>query len=248
MTRPEELPPDRVEEPIAMTTTTRSAASGADRRSFADKAYVELKRRILGNEMPSGHQMTEVELADLLEMSRTPTREAMIRLAKEGLVEIRPRHGMRVLPVSVADMEEIYAVLTALESEAAGLAAARGLSDDELGAMRAAVQRMDQALRKGDLRAWADADGQFHQLLVEASGNRRFVALVQQQLDQSHRVRVMTIGLRPRPTKSNEDHKAVIEAIARRQPALARRVHRRHREQAGRLLVSILRQHGITQL
>lgn len=231
-----------------MTTTTRSIASGSDRRSFADRAYGELKRRILANEMPSGHQMTEVELAELLEMSRTPTREAMIRLAKEGLVEIRPRHGMRVLPVSVADMEEIYAVLTALESEAAGLAAARGLSDDEQAAMNDAVRRMDQALKKGDLRAWAEADSLFHRLLVEASGNRRLVALVQQQLDQSHRVRVMTVGLRPRPTRSNEDHKAVVEAIARRQPGAARRIHRRHREQAGRLLVSILREHGLTQL
>ena len=67
---------------------------------FAEQAYNELKRKILENILPAGSQFLEQEIAEQLSMSRTPTREAMVRLANEGLVEVRPRHGMRVLPIS----------------------------------------------------------------------------------------------------------------------------------------------------
>ena len=61
--------------------------------------------------MPAGFQATEQQVAAILDMSRTPTREALLRLKSEGLVEIRPGHGMRVLPISAADMRKIYQVL-----------------------------------------------------------------------------------------------------------------------------------------
>jgi DNA-binding GntR family transcriptional regulator len=113
--------------PIAKKPAAAAARAGRRhaREPFADRAYRELRARILDNSMPSGEQYTEEELAALLQMSRTPTREAMLRLASEGLVEVRPRHGMRIKPVSPVDMREIYEVLTALESTAAALAAAR---------------------------------------------------------------------------------------------------------------------------
>ena len=91
----------------------------------ATEAYAALRRRILDNVYPPGHQVLESELADELGISRTPMRETMMRLAAEGLVEVVPRHGMRVLPVSPGDMAEIYVVLTALESTAAELLASR---------------------------------------------------------------------------------------------------------------------------
>jgi DNA-binding GntR family transcriptional regulator len=67
---------------------------------FAERAYRELHRRIPDNDLAAGTVLLEQELASLLSMSRTPVREAMVRLAEEGMVEIRPRHGMRILPVS----------------------------------------------------------------------------------------------------------------------------------------------------
>ena len=124
------------------------------KESFSEKAYRELKSRILLNKMPVGRPFLEQELAELLNMSRTPTREAMIRLENEGLVEIRPRHGMFVKHISVDDMRDIYDVLTALESSAAALAAARAPSDRELAPIRKAVGTMEQALEEDDLTAW----------------------------------------------------------------------------------------------
>jgi DNA-binding GntR family transcriptional regulator len=77
-----------------------SFAPSDERIPLAEQAYRELKRRILDNELAPGAVLLEQELASLLGMSRTPVREAMVRLEKEGAVEIRPRHGMRVLPIS----------------------------------------------------------------------------------------------------------------------------------------------------
>src|SRR4051812_8794246 len=79
-----------------------------------DLVYQRLKQRILDNEYAPGTQVLEQDLASGLGLSRTPVREALIRLQQEGLVEVVPRHGMRVLPLSPRDMREIYTVLTSL--------------------------------------------------------------------------------------------------------------------------------------
>jgi DNA-binding GntR family transcriptional regulator len=218
------------------------------RNSLTERAYTEIRRRILENELSAGTQVLEQELAEMLEMSRTPVREAMVRLADEGMVEVRPRHGMRVLPISADDMREIYDVLTALESMAAERVAARGVSPEELRALKQAVADMDAALAVDDLRTWAAADERFHLLLVEYCDNERLRALVSGYWDQSHRVRLVTLGLRPKPVDSNKDHAAVVDAIARGDAVAARRLHRQHRVRSGETLVNLLKTHGLTQL
>lgn len=226
----------------------RTAGRGGQRLSQSERAYQDLKRRILDNEMPAGFQALEQELAELLGMSRTPVREALIRLADEGMVEIRPRHGMRVLPISVADMREIYEILTGLESTAAEIVASRGLSEQDLAALREAVGDMDSALARDDLIGWASADERFHNLLVEYSGNERLRTWVNTCRDQAHRARMATLRLRPKPVASNEDHAAVVAAIEQRDGEAARRIHHQHRVRAGAMLVDLLELHGITQL
>lgn len=214
----------------------------------ADRAYAEIKRRILDNEMPAGVQFLEQELAELLNMSRTPVREAMVRLAEEGMVEIRPRHGMRILPVSAADMREIYQILIALEATAAELVAERGVTPNQLDQLKAAVADMDRAMTEDNLRDWAAADERFHLLLVEYCGNARLRSLVGTFWDQSHRARMATLRLRPKPVDSNKDHAAVVDAITRGDPEAARKIHRKHRIRAGHTLVAILEDNGLTQL
>ena len=214
----------------------------------ADRAYLELRRRILDNEMPAGYQAFEQEIADLLHLSRTPAREALNRLASDGLVEVRPRRGMRVLPISIGDMREIYQVLTALESMAAELLARRGVSDHEAAQLQKAVASMERALAAGDLRAWANADEDFHLMLVRFCGNRRLAEQVSTYWAQSHRVRLLTLKLRPKPTSSNRDHRAVVKAILSGDPEEAGARHRQHRVRTGDLLISILDQYNLTAL
>jgi DNA-binding GntR family transcriptional regulator len=231
-----------------MTVMAKKLKSKAPKVPIAEQAYAELKRRILENELPTGHQIMEGELAEMLDISRTPAREAMMRLEAEGFVEVRPRHGMKVKPISVSDMKEIYALLTGLESTAAWQAASRDHSEEELETLRNCVKQMDAALEAQDLKGWANADEAFHRQLVAMSGNNRLIELVGRFIDQSHRVRMLTLRLRPMPAQSNKDHSNVVAAIEAKNADEARRIHRIHREEAGRLLVELLESHGLTQL
>jgi DNA-binding GntR family transcriptional regulator len=215
---------------------------------MAERAYRAIKHRILENQFPAGTIMLEQELAALLEMSRTPVREAMVRLAREGMIDIRPRHGMRVLPVSADDMREIYEILTALESEAAGQIARDGTTASRIEALREAVAQMDEALEADDLDAWARADDRFHRSILESCQNNRLKAIIEQFWDQSHRARMLTLRLRPKPSGSNSDHRILVDAIERRDPQTAQRIHHEHRAKNGRMLVEILERHGLSQL
>jgi DNA-binding GntR family transcriptional regulator len=219
----------------------------ASRISNAEKAYRALKELILTNQLPAGSQLLEQEAALRLGMSRTPVREAMVRLEQDGVAEIRPRHGMRVLPVSADDMREIYEVLTSLESTAAELVARRGINDAELAELQQAVSDMDTALIADDLEAWAASDERFHSLLVALTRNQRLQQIVTQLGEQAHRARMLTLRLRPKPVGSNHDHAMLVQAIAARDPERARSIHHDHRSKAGVMLVELLEKLGFKQ-
>ena len=209
------------------------------RSSRVSDAYNAIRSRILDNIYPPGHQVLESALALELGLSRTPVREALIRLANEGLVEIIPRHGMRVLPVSPADMRDIYVVLTALESAAAEILALRRPGETELRPLVDATRDMARALKSSDLDAWAAADERFHQRLVELAGNRTLIDAVARVGDRVHRARMFTLRLRPKPVNSTREHMAMLERIRAGDAKGAVEVNRAHRERATRELLAI---------
>lgn len=215
---------------------------------YSEVAYRQLRGRILDNEMSAGYQATEQEVASILGMSRTPTREAMLRLENEGLIELRSRHGMRVLPVSADDMREIYEILTGLEASAAASVAENGLTGQELAELEKAVADMEAALENDDLDSWMEADARFHHLLVAYSGNKRMKSVVDTFLMQAARVRKLTVKLRPKPTKSNIAHAAVVDAIKRGDRDMAWQVHMQHRKESGEMLVGLLEDLGLPNL
>jgi DNA-binding GntR family transcriptional regulator len=225
--------------------TARPRPSRRAGGSLVARAHAEIRRRILDNEYEAGFRATEPEIAKALGMSRTPVREALIRLEKEGLVEVVPRRGMRVVPLSPADMREIYELLTALETEAAGLAARRRPSREDLAPLAAAVADMGRALRRGRLAEWAKADERFHRALLDLGGNRRLAALASTVWDQVHRARLVTLPQRPRPWQSNREHRQLLAALRRGHEARARALHHRHRVDAAGILTRILEEHAL---
>jgi DNA-binding GntR family transcriptional regulator len=216
--------------------------------SLVDVAYQTMRARILDNQWAPGYRALEQELALALGMSRTPVREALIRLVNEGLVEVVPRHGMRVLPVSAADMVEIYQVLGSLEATAAELVAARKPSAAEIAPLQDASRAMDEALKRDDLDAWARADERFHRHLVELCGNRLLAAMVHNFWDRAHRARMFTLRLRPKPVNSTREHTELVRAIRKGDVAAAREIHRAHRERGRRELTAILARYRLPTL
>ncbi|MEL6264388.1 MAG: GntR family transcriptional regulator [Pseudomonadota bacterium] len=203
-------------------------------------AYARLKAEILSNRMAPGFQAPEPEIALRLGMSRTPVREALIRLEAEGLVELIPRRGARVLPVRAEDMREIYEILTPLESDAAAALALRGLDGEALHPLSAATDRMEEALDGNDLDTWAAEDDRFHRTLLTLHGNRRLMTVVQAMVDQAHRARIVTLRLRDLPWRSIQEHRRILEALEAGDPEGARRAYRAHRERAAHELLAIL--------
>jgi DNA-binding GntR family transcriptional regulator len=216
--------------------------------SMVDAAYDLIRRRILDNVWPPGHRALEQEVALALGMSRTPVREALVRLQAEGLVEVVPRHGMRVLPVSPNDMREIYEILTALECMAAELLARRRPSDAELQPLLDATADMDLALDADDLEAWAQADERFHAQLIALAGNRHLQATVMNHWDRAHRARLFSLRLRPKPVNSTREHRALVERIRAGDVDGAVRENRAHRERASRELLAIFERFKLAQM
>ena len=215
---------------------------------MVDKAYAAIRRRILDNIYEPGYRALEQEFADELGLSRTPVREALLKLEAEGLVEVIPRHGMRVMPLSPADMHEIYVVLTALESAAAELLARRRPSEAELKPLVEASRDMTRALKSDDLEAWAAADERFHQRLVELTGNRTLIDAVSRLGDRAHRARMFTLRLRPKPVNSTREHMAMLDRIRAGDAAGAVEVNRAHRERASGELLALFERYRLHQM
>lgn len=217
-------------------------------KSITTQAMEQIRQLIFDGELAAGSDHLESELAERLGMSRTPVREATLMLAQQGLLEVRPRKGVRIVSLSLKDMEEIYAVLTELESLAAEEAATAGYDDNDLAPLKATIEAMEEALEQEDRDAWALADDAFHRELVRLGGNSRIESIVAMMSNQVRRARAITLHIRPLPLKSNEDHRAVYDAIRTGDRNTARDRHRNHRRDAREVLIELLKRHRLFQL
>lgn len=211
-------------------------------------AVEKLRELIFTGVLPAGSDHLESELALRLGMSRTPVREAALTLEGQGLLEVRARKGVRILPISIRDMEEIYDVLTELESMAAAEAAERSYSAADLAGLARTIDDMEAALANENREDWAAADDRFHTELVLLGGNSRVVSIVALMADQVRRAKAVTLHMRPLPLQSNKDHRGVLEAIGKGDAAAARDIHRTHRAAAKEVLINLLTQNRLHML
>lgn len=181
--------------------------------ALAEKAYREIKAMVLANRVHGGEYLLEEDLARAVGMSRTPLREALVQLQNEGLVAIVPRRGIRIVPLTVADMREVHDLMQWLESQACYALANRADRAGPLEGLHAKVGEMQRSLAAGDLEAWARANDGFHILLVASAGNGRLSRICENLLDQSQRVRAFTLRLRKPPTHVTDSHARMLAAI-----------------------------------
>lgn len=218
---------------------------GIAHRSNTSIAVEQLRQLIFNGDLGAGTDHLESELAIRLGMSRTPVREALLRLEAQGLVDVRPRKGVRIRPLSPQDIAEIYDILTELEGLAAANAANRHLSECDLAPLTTAITEMDSALDKDDRDAWAVSDGHFHHHLVSLGRNDRIIRITDMLSDQVRRARMVTLHMRPAPLHSNADHQLVLDAIRAGDAAAARTVHRQHRLRGKAILIDLLQRHKL---
>ncbi len=171
-----------------------------------------IRDRIADGSFAAGTQLTEVQLASQLGVSRGPVREAFQRLVQEGLLEARPHRGVFVVELSPADVADVYAARRAVEREAARRVA-RASDPAALRALGALVTEMAAEAKGGSWSALADLDLRFHEAMVEAAGSARLNRMFATLLVET---RLCLAGLRdahPEPRTVVAEHRALVKAL-----------------------------------
>jgi DNA-binding GntR family transcriptional regulator len=177
------------------------------------RVYDLLREEILRGQLAPDTVLREVALSESLGVSRGPVREALGRLAAEGLVDIRPRRSAVVRFVSRREFLELYQVREALEAMAVRLAAPR-LTTEDLMTLAGLTDSMAKWAERGDIDELFEANVAFHLRWVELSGNAKLEKLYRQLLGQMAQHRVRSLTLRGDPRHSIVEHRAVLEAAA----------------------------------
>ncbi|MGG1396790.1 GntR family transcriptional regulator [Bacillus salipaludis] len=204
------------------------------------RAYLATRRAIRHLQLHPGQTVLEREMAEILGMSRTPVREALVRLEMEGWVRLIPRRGFVVAPIVADDLQQIYEVVEGLDGIAASLATKRATSE-ELDQLDHLIHEQEKALQLEDLLTWTTLDEQFHQFIVDLAQNPRLRGVMDSQSDQLYRARLYTIKLRPKPTRSIMDHKAIVSVMRAGEPEAARMMVQSHRYRARNEILKVIR-------
>jgi DNA-binding GntR family transcriptional regulator len=202
--------------------------------------YEVLRRSILDGELPPGHRLRSDVLANELKVSRTPVREALRKLETEGLVDAS-RSGLVVRQSSEEDLVEIFYLREALEGMAARLAA-ENATRAEIDELHALFEDMEAVAARGDIALVRKLTGEFHLLVCRASHNKRLIQSLQGLLDHVRQAQSSTLYMPGRPADALKEHRALLRAIAKRDPDLAETLARQHRRKTLDLRRKMLRE------
>lgn len=203
------------------------AVSPLKRTRLVDRAASVLREGILNGRLAAGTRLRQMELARRLAISRTPLREALMKLEQEGLIERLPGAGLRVKLLELDEAAELYDIREVLDGLAARLAAQR-ISESEIRALERQIRRMNECRASQDAHQWFVAHVAFHDDIFRASGNRRLqglVSVVRLSIQRFHPVLLST------PNRLNDafgEHRGIFDAIRTHDPEAAERLARAH--------------------
>ena len=201
-----------------------------DTSTFADRAYAALKDVILALDIydrPGEVRLDERRLASDLGISRTPVREAMAQLEREGFVRSVPRRGIYVVRKTKAEVIELITAWAALESMAARLIT-QNASDQEIATLRAMFATFENGRLHANLDEYSEVNIEFHQSIIRMSRNRVLIDLAENLFAHMRMIRRKTIGESDRADRSIHDHMNIIQAIEARDTARAEALVRDH--------------------
>jgi DNA-binding GntR family transcriptional regulator len=196
------------------------------RRRVADNVYELIVSAVLRGELRAGSRLSVPGIAARLAVSRTPVREAIQRLVREGLAVEEPHRGAVIATFDTRELIEIYELREVLEGLAARLAATR-IDEPGLAALRHGLAEHRAAVASGDTAAHFELDLRFHRLVSRAAGNAnlaRSLDLLQSRI----RLAMLSTSVTAGPSRALADHEAIVDAIASRDAARAETAARGH--------------------
>jgi phosphonate utilization transcriptional regulator len=195
--------------------------------SLTSVVQQEIERRILQGELAPGAKLIEAELAAGLGVSRGPVREAFRMLEEAGLVRQEKNRGVFVRDIPLDEAVEIYD-LRAMMDEAVGRQLAATIAPEQLKAVRAMVEAMEKAVKAGDADAYHLLNLDFHDKLVEFTGNRKLTTLYRRLINELSLFRRLNLADAKLLPISAGEHRAIVKAIASGDPEAAGRAMRDH--------------------
>ncbi len=197
------------------------------RRSLGQSVYERVRQAIILGEFTPGSRVVEHRLAVALGISRTPVREAIHKLEREGLLRQDPKGGFFVAGLGRTDIEETFGIRSVLESYAARLAATR-YEPGELEPLEKKLQQYQEGLDQDDLASLPQINTEFHDLLYSLSRSPRLIKMINALRDQIYRLRLVILKVKVMAELSNRDHWLMLEAIRKRDADRVERLTREH--------------------
>jgi DNA-binding GntR family transcriptional regulator len=195
--------------------------------SLKDKAYKALKSAILSLKLKPGDPLVESDLAQQLGISKTPVRDALLELEREGFVTKVLFKGTYVTEITLKDVREVFQVRAVLEGLAARLAApffsAKDLEEGEK-----IITAAEAALAEGDIALCSEHGKRFHRLIINKADNQRLQTIILNLDDHLQRFRLLSDQINGRLNKSLKEHRKILEALGRKDPLAAEETARGH--------------------
>jgi DNA-binding GntR family transcriptional regulator len=191
-----------------------SLASVRRNKSLQEQAYHALRTSILSGELAPGQRIVETQLAEQIQVSRTPIREAIRQLQRDTLVKADERGNLRVTTISADDVVQLYDCRMALERLSVE-GACQHATRPQLQAMARLVSQAEEAVNQQHSVSMLELDYRFHHHIAECSGNSWLVGLLDQVFDKMTLLRVQTTRLDPQVLEIRCEHRCIYEAIAR---------------------------------
>jgi DNA-binding GntR family transcriptional regulator len=197
------------------------------RRSLGQHVYESLRQTILKGELVPNSRVIESRVAKALGISRTPVREAIHKLEREGLLRQYPTGGFFVVGLTRGDIEETFGIRSVLESYAARLATIKH-QPEQISPLEARIERFQECLDVGRLEMLPRLNTEFHDLLYALSQSPRLVKMINDLRDQIYRFRQVILKKERMAMASNRDHLLMLEFIRKRDADKVERVVRDH--------------------
>ena len=197
------------------------------RKSLGQYVYENLRQAIVRGELDPGSRVVESRVAEALGISRTPVREAIHKLEREGLLSQNPTSGFSVKGLSRADIEETFGIRSVLESYAARLAAIKH-RQEELEPLEEKINEYQQCLDRKDMEALPRINTEFHDLLYALSRSPRLIKMINDLKDQIFRFRQVILKMEEMAKISNNDHRLMLQSIRERDADVVEKLVREH--------------------
>jgi DNA-binding GntR family transcriptional regulator len=211
------------------------------KKLLREQVYGSIKGAIIGGEFEPGKRLIEEKLAEDMKTSRTPVREAIQKLEKEGLIYRLPRGGFAVKGVSEEEVEEVFGLRSILEGYAGFLATSR-MHEEELKALEDVIAKEEACLQNMNAEEFIRLDSEFHDILYRASKNNRLYALLNDLRDYMYRYRVIILRYQRKPQLAVQDHKEMVSSIRNKNGRQVEKLVRKHMTRGKDIIKKKIRQ------